>query len=504
MFKNRGSRYAAYRRSVLTQLLFSLLLVLAVCSDVGHTALPVSAFDSSLLIAPYLQLGDSGSADSIAIMWAAQCKDNGNWKLEYKLDGSSDWKAGSTPGSSIVFPDPGQPFPVYKSDIQGLGPGQKFSYRVSRNQKVVFTASAANRKSTPYTFAVFGDCGANSSQQKSLAARLHGMKPDLAVLTGDLVYNHGEISEYLTNFFPIYNADRVSNHTGAPLMRSTLFVGVPGNHDISQGSHHVSGNLNDCPDGLAYFMLWSQPLNGPTPQKPTPVGGQPEAVERFKTSAGNRFPVMASFSFDVGDTHWTVLDANPYVDWLNPKMQAWLEADLKGAQKARWKFVAYHQVAFHSGHYHEKEQQMRKISPLLERYGVDVVFAGHVHSYQRTAPLKFKPTPAAEGSGSPRDRSVLGEFTIDRSYDGKTDTTPQGPIYVLSGTGGAHLTGHEESMFPQTWKPFTVKYLSNHSFTFCDLTPAKLTIRQIDADGHELDTFVITKPRELAATEITP
>ena len=36
------------------------------------------------------------------------------------------------------------------------------------------------------------------------------------------------------------------------------------------------------------------------------------------------FPRMANFSFDFGNGHWTVLDANPYVDWTNRELQAWV------------------------------------------------------------------------------------------------------------------------------------------------------------------------------------
>ena len=43
---------------------------------------------------------------------------------------------------------------------------------------------------------------------------------------------------------------------------------------------------------------------------------------------------MANFSFDFGNSHWTVLDANSYVDWTNRELQAWVAADLADSRDA--------------------------------------------------------------------------------------------------------------------------------------------------------------------------
>ena len=82
-------------------------------------------------------------------------------------------------------------------------------------------------------FVVFGDCGNNSPEQKAIAYQAYLAKPHYVMITGDIVYGKGLISEYRTNFWPIYNADTASSSTGAPLLRSTLFLAAPGNHDIA-------------------------------------------------------------------------------------------------------------------------------------------------------------------------------------------------------------------------------------------------------------------------------
>ena len=41
---------------------------------------------------------------------------------------------------------------------------------------------------------------------------------------------------------------------------------------------------------------------------------------------------MANFSFDYGNAHWTVLDANATVDWTDRELQEWVAKDLERSQ----------------------------------------------------------------------------------------------------------------------------------------------------------------------------
>ena len=59
---------------------------------------------------------------------------------------------------------------------------------------------------------------------------------------------------------------------------------------------------------------------------------------------------------------------------------------------------------------------MRLISDILEHRGVDIVFNGHVHNYQRTRPLKFLAKPAPDRSFKAGKAYVVdGDFEIDDS-----------------------------------------------------------------------------------------
>jgi acid phosphatase type 7 len=147
---------------------------------------------------------------------------------------------------------------------------------------------------------------------------------------------------------------------------------------------------------------------------------------------------------------------------------------------------------------------MRLLSPVIQKLNVDLVLSGHVHNYQRTVPLTFEPKLDSTGTHyevTPEGR-VNGEFTLDESYDGVTNTKPKGIIYIVTGAGGAPLYDPSLSGKPelwthdpqQNWVPFTTKIVSDkHSFTMIETDGNKLVLKQIDANGEVFDEITITK-----------
>lgn len=202
---------------------------------------------------------------------------------------------------------------------------------------------------------------------------------------------------------------------------------------------------------------------------------------------------MSNFSFDVGGTHWLILDASDYIDWDDPEIRDWIADDLARASQARWRFVASHQPGFNSSKAHFGEQKTRLLTEVFEQGRVDLVFAGHVHNYQRGLPLRFKPDRDDQGRPVGKANQVDGRLTLDRKYDGVRQTRPDGVIYLVTG-GGAKLYNPEQQDNPPTWQEFTCKFISDkHSITLMNVEPASLTLRQIDEDGQERDRFVVTK-----------
>lgn len=457
------------------------LLCLAACLPAG----------SVFVEKPYIQLGDRPRLEKrehLTVAWHAADRE-AKWTVEYRRHDHKKWRKADVSLRRRVEMAPIEPHRIYAAELRKLDPGQSYAYRVRLNGNPVFESTALARKSAamPYRFVVFGDCGQNTPAQKKVAYQTYRAKPDFVAITGDIVYGRGRISEYRLKYFPIYNSDEDSAALGAPLIRSTLFVSSPGNHDVG------GSDLAQNPDGLAYFLYWAQPLNGPSlprmdPRTPQALGSE-EQTRPFLKAAANQYPRMASFSFDYGNSHWTVLDSNRYADWSSPEMSAWLKNDLAAARSARWRFVIFHHPGINSSKAHFNDQWMRLLAPVFEEGKVDIVFAGHVHNYQRSHPLRFAPAGELAWRGI-----VDGRFTLDKSYDGEKNTSPKGVIYVITGAGGAGLYNPEQEAVPTTWQDFTSRFKSNvNSFTLADVDGGRMTIRQVDANGKELDKFTISK-----------
>jgi 3',5'-cyclic AMP phosphodiesterase CpdA len=443
---------------------------------------------------PYLQIGREPSAQSLELLWHTSDVD-ADWSVERKNSSDDTWKKADAPAFGKVSVAGVDPHRIYHSKLTGLKPGTTFSYRVIRDGKVVFTSEAKAPKNDKqaYRFVAIGDIGAQSPDQKLLAVQIFKEKPDMVVVPGDIVYNTGLITEYRTKFWNIYNDDKETAES-APIMSKVPFVASPGNHDIG------NRDLDRYPQGLAYFMFWNQPLNGPAGGEGSAwvpaLKGSDVNKKAFTDAAGDAYPRMGNFSFNYGNAHWLFLDSNPYVKVDDKTLTDWIKNDLASAKNATWRFVVFHHPGFNSSKEHYEEQQMRPLSPLFEAGNVDVVFNGHVHNYQRSFPLTFtadKPAMAADGKPV-RGHVVTGNWVLDKNYDGKTITKPKGIIYLVTGAGGAGLYNQEQNDDPASWQMFTDKFVSNvHSLTVADVDGKTLTIRQISAAGKEIDAFKVTK-----------
>ncbi len=452
-------------------------------------ALPLLAKDPYFFEKPYLQLGNSPAQDSLQLMWMGHDKDVA-FTVEYKP--ASTW-LNATPNQIRRVDFTGtDAHRVYSATLSELKPGKAFSYRISVDNKVIFESASIARKAAKEAshFVVFGDCAANTKGQREVAFHASQQKPDYIFITGDIVYSRGRVSEYQTNFWPVYNADQADPTQGAPLLRSTLFTGVIGNHD----SQPIV-DFDKTPDGLAYYLYWAQPTNGPELQpggKNVPeLQGAAEVQKKFLEATAGQYPRMANFSFDYGNVHWTVLDSNVYVDWSSEEFRQWVRNDLKAAAKAKWRIVGLHHPPFNSSKAHFKEQRVRILADIFEEGKVDLVLAGHVHNYQRTHPLTFKVEP---GFVLGKNAEVPGQWTLDKSFDGDKNTKPKGVIYITTGAGGANLYNAEQNGDPSSWQEFTRQFVSNiHSFSVIDAGSKQLTLKQISAEGKELDRFTIKR-----------
>lgn len=485
--------------------LFSLLPSASAAPSDGHSHEPARVKARPVFTAlPYLQPGSASTLkdgeESIVIAWQTNgvpavyelTYDGRTAKIETRTLKGGDMSEGEQRINHFAH-------------LTGLRLGRKYDYRVTLDGQLLLEGHFTTRKprGSKIRFVAFGDNSYGDISDRATAYHAYKAMPDFVMNTGDNVYESGLDNEYARYFFPVYNADEAGPRTGAPLLRAVPFYTCIANHDVHGKTPNgpVADFTKDA-DALGYYTAMHLPGNGPKDlAHPTPTVGPDEPIEIFKKVAGDRYPRQANYSYDVGDAHFLVLDSNVYVDPTDPALQQWIEADLKGTD-AIWKFVVYHHPAFNVGHEHYQAQQMRVLSPIFERCGVDVCFHGHEHNYQRTRPLRFRPTDesAAKKAGASK-RYVPGVFTVDRKFDGKTVTKPDGIIYITTGAGGKHLYDPEQNGAPGSWlhpedanADYCVTMISDrHSLTIVDLDAKGLTLHQVDEWGGQIDTIAITK-----------
>ena len=94
---------------------------------------------------------------------------------------------------------------------------------------------------------------------------------------------------------------------------------------------------------------------------------------------GERF-----YTFTKGGIDFFVLDSN----YMDRKQLEWFERVIKES-KSHWKMAYFHHPLYSSGAAHGSETDLRAaLEPVFVKYGMNVVFAGHEHFYERVKPQK--------------------------------------------------------------------------------------------------------------------
>lgn len=304
----------------------------------------------------------------------------------------------------------------HKATLTGLSPDTRYAYTIALPSRVLAAASCRSAKPSgkAFTFLVFGDSGMGGPEQYRLAARMTDYRPDFIVHTGDLIYPGGERWHYRERFFEPY----------APLIREVPFWPSLGNHDVGKRNR-----------GEPFREVFDLPRNGPS-------GEPPEN----------------NYWFEYADARFVILDTNVKAEDLRDEIAPWCEQALASAT-TRWKFVVFHHPPYTNGK-HTPNQSVRDfLVPVFDRTGVDVVFCGHDHLYERTVPMRGG--AAADG----------------------------GVVYVVSGAGGAEL--YKLKKDAPTY--FAASYDGTHGFTVIGIDGETLSLRQVDVDGKTIDDWSMSK-----------
>jgi len=199
----------------------------------------------------------------------------------------------------------------------------------------VLSAQSITLPSTPGSvkFAAMGDNGTGDKPQYDIAklmTRIHETFAfDRVIMLGDNIYGGQDATDMVNKFSLPYKG---------LLDAGVKFYASLGNHDDPS---HVR------------YPLWN-------------MGG-----ERY-------------YSYATNNVRFFSLDSNK----VDQKELIWLENSLKTATEA-WKICYFHHPLYSDGGTHGSSIDVRTLfEPLFVTYGVNVVFSGHDHIYERLTPQK--------------------------------------------------------------------------------------------------------------------
>ena len=150
-----------------------------------------------------------------------------------------------------------------------------------------------------------------------------------------------------------------------------------------------------------------------------------DAGVRFYASLGNhdnqRNRLYKPFNMD-GERYYTFANRNVRFfvldsDYLDPKQLAWLDAALKGSSDD-WKICYFHHPLYSNGGRHGSQLDLRvRLEPLFVRYGVNVVFSGHDHIYERLKPQRGIQYFVSGAAGQVRKGDLRKSETTAAAFD---------------------------------------------------------------------------------------
>jgi 3',5'-cyclic AMP phosphodiesterase CpdA len=211
-------------------------------------------------------------------------------------------------------------------------------------------------------FAVIGDNGTGDRYEYEVAQQMIAARQrfpfELVLMLGDNIYGGQSAKDFVQKFEAPYR----------PLLDAGVrFYASLGNHDDQSNRLY----------------------------KPFNMGG-----ERY-------------YTFVRGNVRFFVLDS----DYLDPKQMIWLDAALKSSRDD-WRICYFHHPLYSNGGRHGSQVDLRVLlEPVFIKYGVNVVFSGHDHIYERLKPQRGIQYFVSGAAGQVRKGDLRRSETTAAAYD---------------------------------------------------------------------------------------
>lgn len=312
---------------------------------------------------------------------------------------------------------------IYEITLKDLEPETPYFYNIKAKshdgvvmESGLLTFSTAVKETNSYSFAVIGDTEARPHINDRVCKQVWDERPNFLMIVGDLTDGGKAEHKFEWNY---------EYFQGVTQMASRIPV------------YPVAGNGED--DLFWYNRYHALP--------------QPEGY----------------YSFTYGNAEFFMLDSNKPKEFAPGGLQyQWLENKLR-ASTAKWKFVAHHHAPYSAddddygdswkGKSDLGDKAIRQIVPLYEKYKVDMVFFGHLHTYQRTLPVR--------------------DNLVDQQ---------NGVIYVQGGGGGGNLEDFAPS---RAW--FSAKTYRGHHYFMVTVHEGTLNLKMYDTEGRMRDYLDLKK-----------
>lgn len=330
---------------------------------------------------------------------------------------------------------------------------------------------------------------------------------DLILLLGDNAYNEGSDAQWQTAVFDVYQ----------PVLSQSALWPTIGNHEMGLATitvpkygafTHGGLSISDSPDSfyteanpsprrMPYLDIFTLPAQGE-------VGGVASGTEQY-------------YSFDYANLHIVSLDSQ--LSARNPSqlatMKRWLINDLSTNQQD-WTIVIFHHPPYTKGsHDSDTAAAMRagidepiitmreQFTPLFEDYGVDMVYSGHSHTYERSYYLHGHRGDAASFNAA--DHAELNtNGTPASGYDNQTyqQISPSSQqddkvVYTVAGSAGKVDTGEGNLDHPahaiQAKDPQQRRGLAELGSVLLEANKQQLNAYFINTRGEVYDTVTINR-----------